>query len=551
MQVTLENSGIQETACFADENVRDIFIPLLEHLSQLHRTSKRRIFVLLAAPPGAGKSTLAAFLEQLSRSREDLVPVTAVSMDGFHHYNEYLLSHTAMIDGQETVLKSIKGAPVTFDLAHLEERIRHVVSGEACGWPQYSRVLHDPVEDAITVEGDIVILEGNYLLLNRDGWEKLKGYADYTIKLNADETVLRERLISRKTRNGTPREEAEAYVDRSDMKNVQACLRESLPADLTLDVIGDGQYRRLCKNMNTSNEMLDILCVGIGVIDITALPMPKPEDWREKQRIKQVSICVGGDAANQACRMADRGMKTAIVACIGNDSNGSSLRSALEDRGIDTRFIAVREDIPTTTAIVLVDDQGERRTFSMDGAHPTLRKEDLKEAWAQPKRAISLGSLFSMPYLEEDGLAQLLDEARARGELIFADLASDKKHQGLEGIRDILPHLDYFLPSETDSLDMTGAATVEEAAAVYRSCGVKNVVIKCGEKGCYYLTEEESGWVPAVPVKPVDTTGAGDTWVGLFVTRILEGDSIRVACENSCQGASQSTLFVGANAGRV
>ena len=58
---------------------------------------------------------------------------------------------------------------MTFDLPLLTERVRAVASGEVCGWPVYDRHLHNAVENAITVDGGIVILEGNYLLLNEDG----------------------------------------------------------------------------------------------------------------------------------------------------------------------------------------------------------------------------------------------------------------------------------------------------------------------------------------------------------------------------------------------
>lgn len=296
---------------------------------------------------------------------------------------------------------------------------------------------------------------------------------------------------------------------------------------------------------------VDVLCIGIGVMDITALPIPDPQDWKEKQRLKSITVCVGGDAANQSCRMADRKMKTAIVACIGDDETGASFCSALNKRGVDTGFMAVRKDQATTTAIVLVNQNGERHTFSIDGAHSKLCAEDLKEAMKIPKKAISLGSLFSMPELEANGLAEICKEARERGELVFADLASDKMGQGLGGIQKLLPHIDYFLPSESDSLEITETDNVEDAAKVFLDCGAANVVIKCGEKGCYYLTETENGWVPAVAVTPVDTTGAGDTMVGIFVTRILAGDTIADACRNACEAASNSTLYVGANAGNV
>ena len=136
----------------------------------------------------------------------------------------------------------IKGAPVTFDLEKLTERVRRVASGENCGWPLYNRMLHNPVEDALRVEGGLVILEGNYLLLDEDGWRELSQYADYTISVRADEELLRARLIDRRIKTGVDAERATKFVDFSDMPNVRVCLEKTMTADLRLRIGPDDDY---------------------------------------------------------------------------------------------------------------------------------------------------------------------------------------------------------------------------------------------------------------------------------------------------------------------
>jgi hypothetical protein len=184
-----------------------------------------------------------SFLEKLSRERPGLCPVQAVGMDGFHRRQEYLLSHTTVRDGKKISMVEIKGAPVTFDLEKLVSAIRKVKSGETCGWPVYDRMLHNPVEDALTVDSDIVLLEGNYLLLDEEGWRDLSAYADFTVSVSAGEALLRERLIDRKIRTGVAEDAAVRFVDFSDMPNVRLCLEKSKPADLRLQVGEDGDYR--------------------------------------------------------------------------------------------------------------------------------------------------------------------------------------------------------------------------------------------------------------------------------------------------------------------
>ncbi len=236
MNYSANINGITVNAKYSDTVVNEVFIPLLKHLAQLHHEKQRRILVMLAAPPGTGKSTLVSFLEHLAQSVIPDKRVQSVGMDGFHLRQSYLLTHTVEVDGKSVPMASIKGAPITFDLDALTRKIREVTEGNSCRWPHYDRQLHDPVDDAITIDAEIVLIEGNYLLLDMDDWRDLSRFADYTIVLTADEDMLRERLIERKMKTGMTREDAEHFVAFSDMPNVRLCLDKMMKADLELSV---------------------------------------------------------------------------------------------------------------------------------------------------------------------------------------------------------------------------------------------------------------------------------------------------------------------------
>ena len=130
----------------------------------------------------------------------------------------------------------VKGASETFDLNTLEMKIRELRNSEECGWPVYDRMLHNPVEDAVLVKEKAVLLEGNYLLLDEKGWNRLSDYADYTLFLSGDEELLRKRLVDRRMKTGVERKKAETFVDFSDMRNVRTVLHHSKKADLYLDL---------------------------------------------------------------------------------------------------------------------------------------------------------------------------------------------------------------------------------------------------------------------------------------------------------------------------
>lgn len=232
-------NGIEVEATYSEESIREIFVPLLLHLKELQEKKGDRVLCMLAAPPGAGKSTLLEFLQELSKTDPSLPKITVIGMDGFHRYQGYLLTHTTERDGRRLTMVEIKGAPETFDLERLTTFVKRVAAGEDCGWPTYNRMTHNPQDDAIFVTGDIVILEGNYLLLDWPGWRDLSSYADYTVSLSADLEFLRKRLEERKIASGTEPDKARAFVEFSDLYNARTVTEHSKAADLSLCWVGD------------------------------------------------------------------------------------------------------------------------------------------------------------------------------------------------------------------------------------------------------------------------------------------------------------------------
>ncbi len=148
-------------------------------------------------------------------------------------------AHFAVVDGSTIPMKLIKGAPETYDLDNLQAKIREVKQ-EGTDWPVYDRNLHDVIENAISVENEIILIEGNYLLLKNPRWTNIRALADYSVFIKADKELLKTRLIERKVRGGKTQGESEHFYNTSDSKNVELVLNNSAEADETWIVEADG-----------------------------------------------------------------------------------------------------------------------------------------------------------------------------------------------------------------------------------------------------------------------------------------------------------------------
>lgn len=226
MRYELMVTGFSVSAQYSREMVEQVLRPLLQRLAAMGRD--RRLIVFLAGPPAVGKSTLAAFLERLAADMPELPRVQALGMDGFHYPQAYIEAHTVLREDRQIPMRRLKGSPESFDvqaLAHRLERLRHADAP----WPVYDRRLHDVVPDALQADAPILLVEGNYLLLDAPVWRDLA--CDYSVFVSASAELLRQRLIARKMRGGLTREQAEAFYAECDGPNVTLCLEHSRPAD--------------------------------------------------------------------------------------------------------------------------------------------------------------------------------------------------------------------------------------------------------------------------------------------------------------------------------
>jgi len=194
----------------------------LVDLIRARATGPGRFLVALAGPPASGKSTLAHRLAAALSPGARVVP-----MDGFH-YDDAVLNARG--------LRSRKGSPPTFDAMGFLHLIRRLRAEYEVAIPIFDRnmELSRAAADVVGPQDRILIVEGNYLLLDQDPWRQLPGLFDLTVFLDVAEEELVRRLTARWRHHGKDDQAARDWIATNDLPNALTVIRQSLPAEIVL-----------------------------------------------------------------------------------------------------------------------------------------------------------------------------------------------------------------------------------------------------------------------------------------------------------------------------
>ncbi len=220
--------------------IDEVLVPRLEQ-TMGEAAGSGRTYVFLVAPPATGKSVLASLLVE----RAQHLDLDAVGIDGFHHSAAHLATTLVSTPEGRLPLASFKGAPDTFDTTALDRCLAEGRTRDVA-WPVYDRSVHDVVADAHLVTAGLVVVEGNWLLLDDPRWEPLSRHSSLNVFIDAEPHQLRDRLIERKMRGGATRAEAESFYERSDRLNVERVLAQTdrSKVDLLLRLCPDGSIQQ-------------------------------------------------------------------------------------------------------------------------------------------------------------------------------------------------------------------------------------------------------------------------------------------------------------------
>ncbi|MFC9957149.1 ribokinase [Streptomyces nigra] len=258
--------------------------------------------------------------------------------------------------------------------------------------------------------------------------------------------------------------------------------------------------------------MTDIVVLGSTNMDLVTYVEKAPQRG-ETVTGREFRTIPGGKGANQATAAARAGGDVLMIGAVGNDAYGAQLRSALEHSGVDTDDLRTVEG-PSGTAHIVVDDEGGNAIVVIPGANATLDH-------LSPGDEGVIADADTLLLQLEIPLPAVLAGARAARRHGVRTVLTPSPAQPLPD--ELLGAIDLIVPNEHEAATLTGRTDPREAAGVLLDL-VPEVVVTLGASGSLYAARgAEPLTVPALEVTAVDSTGAGDTFVGALAVALGEG----------------------------
>ena len=267
---------------------------------------------------------------------------------------------------------------------------------------------------------------------------------------------------------------------------------------------------------------LDAVALGESLIDFT--PKGRSEDG-----MKLFEQNPGGAVANVMAALAKLGRKTGFIGKVGADMHGDFLTDTMRAAGIDTSQVIHDDSVFTTLAFVDLKPDGQREFYfaRKPGADTCLKPEEISAEYIASSALLHVGSLSLTDEPSRSATLKAIDDARRAGTIISYDpnyraMLWKDADTAKQGMRSVLECVDLIKISDEETALLTDCKVPEDAADVLLSKGISIVTVTLGPDGVLVASKEGKARIPGFRVKAVDTTGAGDSFFGGFLWKLME-----------------------------
>src|ERR1700760_539844 len=269
------------------------------------------------------------------------------------------------------------------------------------------------------------------------------------------------------------------------------------------------------QTISSPNKTPDISIAGEINLDLILYGLPEVMPVERELLGTDFQVTLGSSSAILAHNLAVLGAHVGFVTLVGEDPLGKIALDRLGESGTDLSRVRVSKE-GTATGVTLVLPHGNpRHILTYPGTMADLRLADLDIDYLKSAKHFHLSSLFLLHALQPD-LPSLFKELKEAGLTISLDTHDDPSGQWSGVFPDVLRYVELLLPNEGEACRMTGKDTLDEALAEL-ALRVPCVAVKCGSRGSVVRVAGETFTVEGVPVKPVDTIGAGDSFNAGFL----------------------------------
>jgi ribokinase len=294
-----------------------------------------------------------------------------------------------------------------------------------------------------------------------------------------------------------------------------------------------------CHRMNN-----DIVVVGSINMDLV-IRTPRMPLAGETLTGHDFHVIPGGKGANQAVAIARQGGRGMMVGCVGDDDFGRQQQHGLGEEGLDLSCLTVMSECATGIASITVDDTGQNCIIIVPGANAKLSPDHILAAQETIRQASMVVCQLEVPF---ETVRQTIELAHAHQTPVMLNPAPAPE-QALSS--ELLEQITYLIPNEIEASRLSGIevidmASARQAATQLQARGCQTVLITLGSHGVMAAHAGEIVHFPAIQVQAIDTTAAGDVFVGSLAVALTEGKSLSDAVAFAQRAAAVSVMQLGA-----